>query len=195
MIVGIDYGSKTAGTTVLAVYTDKVTPLRFVHSLAGTNADELILSVLSELEPSQVFIDAPLSLPHVYKDVPGYDDFFYRVADREVKAMSPMFLGGLTARAMSIRKDIELAGHTITEVYPSGLARELGLLDLGYKKSNRNLLKVGNVVANHFKIKVDATKLDDWHHVDALLCAIIGLRILSSEARCYGSKEEGQIWV
>jgi predicted nuclease with RNAse H fold len=195
MILGIDYGSKTAGTTVLALYQDKVTPLRFVHTVSGHDADKVILDALSGLEPSEVFLDAPLSLPLVYKDKPGYQDYFYRRADRDLSAMSPMFLGGLTARAIALSAQIRAMGHQLYEAYPAGLAKHFKLDEHGYKKAKRNLVVVGKKLAETHQVKLNVDHLDDWHHVDALLCVVIGLRRKAEKAKAYGTEEEGIIWI
>lgn len=195
MIVGIDYGARTAGTTVLALYQDKVTPVRFVHTVSGHDADKVILQTLSEVDPSNVFLDAPLSIPMVYKDKAGYQDYFYRKADRDLSAMSPMFLGGLTARAISLGNQIRARGHQLFEAYPAGLVKKLKLDEAGYKKAKKNIAIIGKKMVEMNQLKLNVDHLDDWHHVDALLCMVIGLRVNTSKATAYGDEEEGVIWV
>ncbi len=65
-LIGIDYGSKLAGTTALAYLspTGVAIPLQ---STAKKDADAFILQHLESLPPHQVFIDAPLSLPGKYR--------------------------------------------------------------------------------------------------------------------------------
>jgi predicted nuclease with RNAse H fold len=99
MHFGIDYGSKMAGTTVITYNQDNVLYQR--SSVKNGDADAFILDCVTELQPGQIYIDAPLSLPLACFG--KGTDFFYREADRKLKAMSPMFLGGLTARAMKLR--------------------------------------------------------------------------------------------
>lgn len=196
MIAGIDFGSRTAGTTVIAWYQDAVTPIRFNHSLPGSDADNLILELLEMTEGRhQIFIDAPLSLPLAYKSDKEGDDFFFRNSDRELRAMSPMFLGGLTARAIALSKKIEQEGHIITEVYPSGFAKTLNLEELGYKKAIKNISTVTRFLTEKFNLKLNVNQIDDWHHVDALLCVIIGIRKTRNEAKAFGIEEEGLIWI
>ena len=98
---GIDYGSKLAGTTCIAWM--KEGQLKIIQSAKNQDADEWIITQLDNESIDQIFMDAPLSLPPAFHD-PLSDEFFYRAADRELKAMSPMFLGGLTARAMRLKK-------------------------------------------------------------------------------------------
>jgi uncharacterized protein len=50
------------------------------------------MEILDMLQPARIFMDAPLSLPQVFFG-PSGNEFFYRRCGRELKAMSPMFLG------------------------------------------------------------------------------------------------------
>jgi hypothetical protein len=99
MILSIDYGSKLAGTT--AVCFEKNNQLHLAQSVKKQDADAWLRQLISTKKPAAVYIDAPLSLPGVYRGEGS--DYFYRAGDRAVGAMSPMFLGGLTARAMQLR--------------------------------------------------------------------------------------------
>ncbi len=96
--VGIDYGAKLAGTTAISFVENN--QIKTVQSVRKQNADTFCLDWISRLKPDFIMIDAPLSLPLAYFG--KGDDYFYRQADRELKAMSPLFLGGLTARAMRL---------------------------------------------------------------------------------------------
>ncbi len=196
MIIGIDYGTKLSGHTIMAFYQDPVTPVQFRRAVPGEDADKKVLSVLKDVDtPAEVFLDAPLSLPNVYKEVPGFEDFFYRIADRDVKAMSPMFLGGLTARAMKIKTQLEALGFRVHEVYPSALSGELGLKELGYKKEQKNIRPVVARIVKEFPMKLNTQHVEDWHFVDALLCAATGIRYKTKKARKFGKPDEGLIWV
>ena len=113
--LGIDYGSKLAGTTSICwLEQDK---LSIKQSSKKENADEMIEDILNHLKPEFVFIDCPLTLPSAYHG--EGDDFFYRHCDKELRAMSPMFLGGLTARGMRLKHNSK-SSHW-HEVYPLSL--------------------------------------------------------------------------
>ena len=106
-IFGVDYGSKMAGTTVVAVARERQIDL--LQSGRKQDADAWLLETAVAQQPDHIFLDAPLSLPGVYRHLPGRSDYFYREADRELQAMSPMFLGGLTARAMQLHERLRAA--------------------------------------------------------------------------------------
>ena len=114
MIVGIDYGSKVAGTTVICYPKNET--LVFHQSKKKEDADKMIIEWVEQNTPSVIMLDAPLSLPKVYTKPSSQSSYHYRECDRELKAMSPMFLGGLTARAMQLRAN--LSAYEIYETYP-----------------------------------------------------------------------------
>ena len=112
MIIGVDYGSKLAGTTVIAYNMGD--GIRLERSKKNQDADQMIIDFVAEYNPQVIGIDAPLSLPGVYTGLVGFEDYHYRACDKALKAMSPMFLGGLTARAMN-------SGHQLRKVVPKFL--------------------------------------------------------------------------
>ncbi len=191
---GIDYGSKMAGTTVIA-HVGASGQMVFQQSAKKQDADQFLLDWVAALvRPAQLFLDAPLSLPVVYTDPDQGTDYFYRTADKEVQAMSPMFLGGLTARAMRLAKALDDRGCIVREVYPGHLARTLDLREWGYKQ------KVGDLpaVLAAFRQKIpglpDATP-GNWHQFDALLAFCSGWRYQKGAHLTYGDPEEGLIIV
>ncbi|MCF8237279.1 MAG: DUF429 domain-containing protein [Saprospiraceae bacterium] len=118
-IVGIDYGARKAGTTALAV--KRGSRIDLLACLKGADADQWILDHLLTIQPRVIAIDAPLSLP---SGVMGKGSQFHmRLADQLCGAMSPMFLGGLTARAMSLRYHYPDDQVTWLETYPSWTAK------------------------------------------------------------------------
>src|SRR5215212_2962102 len=107
-LAGVDYGSKLAGTTAIAVLEGNTITVH--QSLKKQDADLFLTGLLKKYRPSVVGFDAPLSLPGVYRGMKDKNDYFYRTADRELTCMSPMFLGGLTARAIKLTTQPELQG-------------------------------------------------------------------------------------
>ena len=190
-IIGIDYGSKLAGTTVIARAENRT--VHFAQSQKKKDADQFILNQLESEPPTLIFLDAPLSLPDAYFG--RGTDYFYRSADRALKAMSPMFLGGLTARAMRLKQQLTDRGHQVIEVYPGGLARQIGLPKDQYKKQKVHLLPVLELITTQIPIKFVKTELITWHHVDALLACWTGWRYHEGTALSFGKKEEGEIWI
>lgn len=189
--IGIDYGSKLAGTTVLACVEDNA--IQFHQSRKKQDADQFILDLL-EARPgsSYVFLDAPLSLPAAYYG--RGDDFFYRQADKSVQAMSPMFLGGLTARAIRLTHQLRDANHQVFEVYPGHLARIFGLKPKGYKKEKDALNSLSDSLASAFPYPMEAFPRN-WHQFDALLALLTGFRFLQKQHHTFGHPDEGCIIV
>lgn len=192
-IVGIDYGSKYAGTTVLCY--NSAHKVRFIEASRNADADSFLLAELAFLQPELVMIDAPLSLPGVYWLGNGYHDHFFRKCDRDVHAMSPMFLGGLTARAMNLQKYLNGMRIRMIETYPRRLAEVLELpMDL-YKKDKNTLPEFVEKLIRKIGVRINAERVSSWHHLDALLAFISGLRYGEHQILEYGSKEEGLILV
>lgn len=192
-VVGIDYGSKLAGTTVVAYYSNGL--VRFKSSKHQQDADKFISELLLVLKPQYVFLDAPLSLPGKYLSREQYDDYFYRAADKELGAMSPMFLGGLTARAMKLRDYLESAGMQVFETYPSYKAKLLKLPNNKYKGDEKHILELAQSVAAEFDMSVNFDQIENWHYFDALLAFVAGIRYCSNKHLVFGTEEEGQIVV
>jgi predicted nuclease with RNAse H fold len=189
-IIGIDYGAKLAGTTAIAIAHNEQ-PIKKLSTTKGIDADKFIAKHLANYSKAIVCIDAPLSLPAVYCHTENGNDYFYRKADKLLQAMSPMFLGGLTARAMQLKAAINLPFY---EVYPGALTRELDLVSMAYKKEKTAIEPVVNVLKKTFDLQCTHDFIS-WHEVDALLALCIGLRIKSNKAVAYGNEPEGIIWV
>ncbi len=194
-IAGIDYGSKLAGTTVVAFLNDGGA-IETLQSAKGQDADQFILQWAAQHQPSHLFLDAPLSLPGVYTKKLECDDYFYRKADKQTKAMSPMFLGGLTARAMFLRDQLSAQYQINTwEVYPAYLAKLLALHSLFYKKEKVHIPKVIEAIAATLPCDIATCKFYNWHQVDALLSFCSGFRYIQGIALVFGDPIEGQIIV
>lgn len=196
---GIDYGSKLAGTTVIA-FDDEWGKIDFVQSVRNRDADNFCLDQLTALEPDVIFIDAPLSLPLVLRkpalqDKVERSEYFYRKCDQELSAMSPMFLGGLTARAMYLRTQFEKQdGVKVIETYPAALVRELHLKDKGYNKKQGKVEDFWPILAKELPLRTEKTP-ENWHQVDAILAWFSGWRYFKARAKSFGLSEEGVIWV
>lgn len=186
--LGIDYGSKLAGTTAIAyIKKDKI---KVVQSVKNKDADAFILSVIEDTNPDKVFIDAPLSLPAAFYN--KGDNYFYRDCDIKLKAMSPMFLGGLTARAMRLKSIITKKQTLVYETYPKALVNiNTDLKPMYDKKSKDHIIPFCKLLKQ--EIPYSWTSLTNWHQVDAVLAWWSGYRHLNKEAIVIGNKQEGQI--
>ncbi len=193
MHFGIDLGSQLKGTT--AICYDTAEGLQCVQSAAGASADELIKSRLEDLRPRSVFLDAPLSLPAAYHSEAA-DDFMFREADRSLRAMSPLFLGGLTARAMRLCREMERSGILCLETYPSALVRALWPegQELYDKKRREGAALFSELLKDRLPLPL-LFRPGSWHQADALLCWLSGARYLDGKHKAYGNPEEGCIIV
>lgn len=189
MIAGIDFGSKLAGTTVLAWFDGH--KVQLLQSAKGQDADALLEKWVTDKQISRVFMDAPLSLPGVYNGEGS--DYFYRAGDRELGAMSPLFLGGLTARAMRLAAGWRRAGLEVNEAYPGALWKVMGDKKLAYKKDLADLSGCLALLQLHWQVKLPAVV--NWHQFDALLALTTGFRHTQGKAKAYGDPHEGCIYV
>jgi predicted nuclease with RNAse H fold len=195
-LCGIDYGNKLAGTTIIAWLDTAIQSIQLSSSAKGKDADKFIVQSVVDIKPDFVFIDAPLSLPGVYSNKAGCTDYFFRKADKQLQAMSPMFLGGLTARAMKLKKELEVQQIHVYETYPAAQAARLGLPDIGYKKQTSHLPAVIQIVCQHLSpFLIDNRVITNWHQIDALLALTGGIRFMNKAHTLFGNEEEGSIIV
>lgn len=192
-IWGVDFGSKLAGTTVIAYCNLDDYDVKMFSSEKKRDADEFLISQFERLQPDYIFLDAPLSLPGVYRELKGYDNYMFRQCDRQIGAMSPMFLGGLTARAMRLKQHFQNAQSPVLEVYPGGLVKTIFEEKEGYKKAGG--LEEWNEKLTSYSYLPDLPKAENWHQFDALLALHCGIRYLQNKCEVYGVEDEGLIYV
>lgn len=193
-VAGIDYGSKLAGTTVIAYY-DHNQIVTFQKSEKKKDADKFLLHCIEELQFTHIFIDAPLSLPGVYINPQDYTDYFYRAADKVLKGMSPMFLGGLTARAMRLTAQLTTQNIQVFETYPAIHAQRFNLKLLSYKKQLAHLSGVIQFLQKELPFSFHSNLIKSWHHVDALLAFYAAYRYQNQTIDIIGTEAEGQIFI
>lgn len=194
-IFGIDYGSKLSGNTVIAIYREN--DIFFMDVDTKVDADQFIQNAVEHFQPKLVFIDAPLSIPGVYKNLDGFDDYHFRIADREAQAMSPMFLGGLAARAMQLKAWLEAQTIEVIETYPRLMAKRLSLEDIGYKTDRSGLKNCAQRIKSCMRdpLNFNCKDLRTWHHLDALMALMSALSFRCGDFTTYGDPEEGMIYV
>ncbi len=186
MVFGIDYGSKLAGTTAIAFIHKEA--LCIEQSIKKQDADLFIQQTCIKYKPSLLAIDAPLSLPKVYTQGDS-DNYFYRTCDQALKAMSPMFIGGLTARAIKLKDSL---GIPSIEVYPKAVQQQLLPTLVNYKKEKPSPTQI-QLLEEILKCPINC--ISNWHQFDACLALVSGLRYQAQEAVSIGDQEEGLIWV
>ena len=191
-IAGIDYGARMSGTTVIGL-TDESLKVDFFHCPLKIDADLFIKEILVSKNVEKAFIDAPLSLPGVYTDPDSFENYFFREADLQTKAMSPMFIGGLSARAIKLSKELEQKRIETFEVYPAIWAQRFNLKNLQYKKKKLNIPVVARELDQQLPFEFIISKVDSWHHVDSLLALYSGYRYLNNKHESFGKAAEGLI--
>ncbi len=166
------------------------------QSKPGQDADAWLLELILEHSPTIVYVDAPLTLPKVYSmEAPTPEaDFFYRQADREVQAMSPMFLGGLTARAIRMRTLLASKGTAMLETYPAQANKLLLPHVQGYKKDPAALPAYAEALQDLVNYPIENAP-QNWHQIDAILCWLSGYRHKLHNSKLYGDAREGRIIV
>ncbi|MDF7817884.1 DUF429 domain-containing protein [Runella sp. MFBS21] len=191
---GIDYGAKTSGNTVICYHNGQ--SLLFFDALKK-DADSFIFEWMHQ-NPwvSNLFLDAPLSLPAVYFQREGFINYHYRHCDLALKAMSPLFLGGLTARAMELTQKLRSVLNIQTyEVYPKALA-QLWLGNSYHKKlSVVEMTQLGKILIQKHPSLHLAQSPHNQHQFDALLAWLSGYRFMSNQHLTFGKAEEGLIIV
>ncbi|MDZ7847638.1 MAG: DUF429 domain-containing protein [Owenweeksia sp.] len=195
-LFGIDFGSKLTGNTVIAIFEDP--QIIFMDVDKGVDADEFISNAADHFKPKAVFIDAPLSLPGVYRKLNGCNNYHFRKADIELNAMSPMFLGGLAARAIELKHLLEDKGIQVYETYPRIMAERISLRKCGYKGSTLALKDCRKLVLDRInpqKLAINGSDIKTWHHLDALLALMSALNHQQGSGDTFGVKEEGLIYV
>ena len=159
----------------------------------GEDADKFLLESIKKHKVRFLFIDAPLSLPGVYANLKGCDDYFYRKCDEEIGAMSPMFLGGLTARAMKFKEECFKINIPAKEVWPTRIAGLLGIEKNIYKSSVKNIKRCTDIILEEIRME-EGCRPVSWHQIDATLAFISGLRFINGIALSFGEPGEGIIY-
>ena len=190
MIAGIDYGSKTAGTTVVAWAEGE--KIYFAQSEKNKDADLFLTQFIATKHFHLIALDAPLSLPAKLISRTSDGDYFYRKADKELRAMSPMFLGGLTARAMKLRDDLARAVNTIVEAYPKAFVQLLQYRPLYQKKNLSHLPQFYQELQAEFS-DYQYPKVRNWHQVDAIIAFLIADKYQKGIHSSAGDSKEGLI--
>ena len=193
VIVGIDYGSKTSGFTCAAILNGG--KISVYQAIKNKDADKWLKDLLQPLKPNVIGIDAPLSLPGALSGIKDSINFHYRKADLEAKAMSPMFLGGLTARAMEISEWFKnTTKSSVIEVYPKLTTQELQLDSKRYKKENTYLPQAKHALESASGWNLETVEVKNWHQYDALMALRTAQRYLNEKANTLGDKAEGLIY-
>ncbi len=189
-ILGIDLGNKASGNTALCFLNQS--KLQYIQPKKKDDELNVILEIIKKHKIHLVCIDAPLTLPAVYYQTHEFNDYMYRECDKLCKAMSPMFVGAFTARAIQLKNMLEHKKLQVIEVYPKKLIEMLKLTTYYPKKKENN---VPHKLIQKLKdgVPFNFSKPESLHQLDALLCWYSGFRYLNNEHLEFGHKKEGII--
>ncbi len=190
-LAGIDFGARLAGTTAITFAQNFKFKIQACKK--GEDADAWILKQIEKQTIKTVFIDAPLSLPPAYFDEES-NEFFYRQADAALGAMSPMFLGGLTARAMKMKRLLTAQNISVFETYPAALVRLILPHSKFYKKDIQEFRKELHTAIRALELPA-LPRFATFHQVDSMLAWISGYRHLTHQSNIVGSEKEGLIYI
>jgi uncharacterized protein len=192
VIAGVDYGAKLSGNTAVAVL--KKGKVELFKTKVKENADDFIVEVLSKHQVKMIFIDAPLSLPRSYQGIKEETEpeFFYRQCDKETGAMSPLFLGGLTARAIALKYCLNRKEIEVYETYPSYLCR---LLNIDRVKTADGVFEMFHRIKNELNGLFGNIEPQTIHEIDALLALYSAIRFCQQQHVVLGDASEGEILV
>lgn len=182
--IGIDFGGKLNGTTAICYQENR--HLTFRQSTKKQDSSEMIKEFVHLHKPDFVFIDVPLSLPGIYRGLKGCSDYMYRQSDRELDAMSPMFLGGFTARGIELKDYLESLGIQVFETYPADIKKICGIA------KDTPLEESYSLFSQYIKLPPAKTPANN-HQLDALVCWTGGAAYLKNKHHFAGNPKEGLI--
>ncbi len=196
VLFGIHFGSKLSGNTVISLI--KQNKIYFLDVDKEVDADIFIYNAAKHFKPDVIFMNAPLSLPGVFSNKVDCDDHEYRSADKEICSISPMIIGGVTARAIALKKKLESELNTkVYETCSKAQAHNYELMKMGYKTTQLRL----HSCRNHLESKLNprlmfcCQDVKSWDHIDAMLSLITAMRFVTGQALPYGNPDEGLIYV
>ena len=172
------------------------------------NKDIDIISLISDLVPSVVAIDAPLSLPdgldcldekHSCKPLHEYKG---RWSERMLakQGISCYFttkksiIKNMVIRAMELRYELEKRGFAVIEVYPYA-SKTVLFGKLERKTTSAGIKQLRNALENLLRNTNDAVQ--EWNHdlCDATVAAYTGLLYHKGHTIKLGNDNEGYIYI
>jgi predicted nuclease with RNAse H fold len=151
------------------------------------DADDFLMRLAARYGCRLMAIDAPLSLPGAFFGTSN--DYFYRACDRVLGAMSPMFLGGLTARAMRLQALLAAEGVRVVESYPAGVAMRVLQAASTYKTD----LAAFQRLLQQALPECSIPPFENWHQADAALAWYSAYRYSHTQHLTFGTEAEGII--
>lgn len=169
ILVGIDLGGRTTGKTALSFLDTDLNEIKnysreYISERCGKSDKELIRFVES-FNADVIGIDAPLSLPDFKSE-----NYLYRNCDKKLKALSPMTLGEITARAIHIKEN--LSCKDIFEVYPKTLLELHKINHKGYKRDQNLQNFIWSFLKDYYDLKFPNIEMNE-DNLDSILAVLI----------------------
>lgn len=169
ILVGIDLGGRTTGKTALSFLDTDLNEIKnysreYISERCGKSDKEFIRFVES-FNADIIGIDAPLSLPDFKSE-----NYLYRNCDKKLKALSPMTLGEITARAIHIKEN--LSCKDIFEVYPKTLLELHKINHKGYKRDQNLQNFIWSFLKDYYDLKFPNIEMNE-DNLDSILAVLI----------------------
>ncbi|MBZ0181155.1 MAG: hypothetical protein K8F60_01735 [Melioribacteraceae bacterium] len=169
ILLGIDLGGRTTGKTALSFLDTDLNEIKnysreYISERCGKSDKEFIRFVES-FNADIIGIDAPLSLPDFKSE-----NYLYRNCDKKLKALSPMTLGEITARAIHIKEN--LSCEDIFEVYPKTLLELHKINHKGYKRDQNLQNFIWSFLKDYYDLKFPNIEMNE-DNLDSILAVLI----------------------
>lgn len=169
ILLGIDLGGRTTGKTALSFLDTDLNEIKnysreYISERCGKSDKELIRFVES-FNADVIGIDAPLSLPDFKSE-----NYLYRNCDKKLKALSPMTLGEITARAIHIKEN--LSCKDIFEVYPKTLLELFKINHKGYKRDQNLQSTIWKILIEYYDLDFPDIEMNE-DNLDSILAVLI----------------------
>jgi predicted nuclease with RNAse H fold len=181
--------------------------LRIIKT-ALISGDSDIISLIKELQPAVIAIDAPLSLPEglccLNEKCPCKTAHEYKGRRSErmlAKIRIPCYfttkqsiIKDMVMRAIEFRRQLEKQGFTVIEVYPYASKRRL-FGQLKPKTTSAGIRQLREAISK--LLQADTVLIEKWNHdlCDAAIAAYTGLLYISGDTEKLGNDIEGYIFI
>ncbi|MEM8628668.1 MAG: hypothetical protein AAGF04_01125 [Chlamydiota bacterium] len=184
--IGVDFGAKTRASTALT--SSRGDQISAVLCPLKGDVDAWLYAHIKKIRAAHVFLDAPLSLPRIYFDPADlHSSHHFRQVDRDLGAMSPLFLGGLTARAIALKASLEKIGVACYETYPAATLKK--------RFPGQSVDEALSYIERDTKRSITDLQRLNSHEKDSILAWYAGYCYFFREPLVFGRKEEGMIVV
>jgi predicted nuclease with RNAse H fold len=168
-LLGIDLGGRTTGKTAVSFLDTNQKEVilysrEYIAEKCG-KSDKEFISFIESFNADVIGIDAPLSLPDFKSE-----NYLYRNCDKKLKALSPMTLGEITARAIYIKEN--LSCPNVFEVYPKTLMELHKINHKGYKRDQNLQNFIWKYLNDNYELKFPEIEMNE-DNLDCIMAVLI----------------------